>query len=169
VGEWLDYNEDIDQDVDVEMFYNLSNYETANSYIVNSANYGYCFDGTVKGNGDNSLVGGGSTALDPKYIDILWDDTPMITVNGVQRKALTLDSHELSLGRVLFHVQGTDDINNKELLTEGNVIIADEELKVYDLAGVLVARLQKQDSAILNGGIYIVHSKEKVQKILIRE
>jgi hypothetical protein len=130
VGEWLDYNEDIDQDVDVEMFYNLSNYETANSYIVNSANYGYCFDGTVKGNGDNSLVGGGSTALDPKYIDILWDDTPMITVNGVQRKALTLDSHELSLGRVLFHVQGTDDINNKELLTEGNVIIA-----AYDQEG----------------------------------
>ena len=49
------------------------------------------------------------------------------------------------------------------------MIMADEELKVYDLAGVLVARLQKQDSAILNGGIYIVHSKEKVQKILIRE
>ena len=129
VGEWVDFNEEIKQDVDVEMFYNLSNYETANSYIVNSANYGYCFDGTIKGNGDNSLVGGGSTSLNPKYIDILWDDTPMITVNGVQRKALMLDSHELSLGRVLFHVQGADDTDNKELLTEGNVIIAayDEE------------------------------------------
>jgi hypothetical protein len=48
VGEWLGYEEDIEQDVEVEMFYNLSNYESANSYIVNSANYGYCFDATVK-------------------------------------------------------------------------------------------------------------------------
>ena len=129
VGEWLAYEEDIEQDVEVDMFYNLSNYETANSYIVNSANYGYCFDGTVKGNGDNSLVGG-NTSLDPKYIDILWDDTPMITVNGVQRKALTLDLHELSLGRVMFHVQGAADEENKELLSEGNVIIA-----AYDAEG----------------------------------
>ncbi|MBE6198201.1 MAG: hypothetical protein E7141_05950 [Rikenellaceae bacterium] len=130
VSEWKRYDEVIKQEVDVEMFYNLSNYETANSYIVNSANYGYCFDGTIKGNGDSSLVGGESTSLNPKYIDILWDDTPMITINGVQRKALTLDLHELSQGRVLFHVQG--DLNNdmdKRLLSEGNVIIAayDEE------------------------------------------
>ena len=130
VAEWLDYGEDIKQDVDVDMFYNLSNYETANSYIVNSANYGYCFDGTVKGNGDSSLVGGGNVNIDPKYIDILWDDTPMITVNGVQRKALSLDLNELSLGRVLFHVQGSEDEDNKELLSEGNVIIA-----AYDQEG----------------------------------
>ena len=129
VGEWLSYEENIEQEVEVDMFYNLSNYETANSYIVNSANYGYCFDGTIKGNGNNSLVGG-NTSLDPKYIDILWDDTPMITVNGVQRKALTLDSHELSFGRVMFHVQGAADEENKELLSEGNVIIA-----AYDAEG----------------------------------
>ena len=129
VGEWLAYGEDIEQDVDVEMFYNLSNYETANSYIINSANYGYCFDGTVKGNGESLLVGGGDTAIAPNYIDILWDDTPMITVDGVQRKALVLDSHKLSQGRVLFHVQGAANTDNKELLTEGNVVIAayDEE------------------------------------------
>ena len=129
VGEWLAYEEEIDQDVDVEMFYNLSNYETANSYIVNSANYGYCFDGTVKGNGESSLVGGGNTTIAPGYIDILWDDTPMITVDGVQRKAFTLDSHELAQGRVLFHIQGATDNDNKELLSEGNVIVAayDEE------------------------------------------
>ena len=128
VNEWLGYGEEVNQEVDVEMFYNLSNYGTANSYIVNSANYGYCFDGTVKGNGDNSLVGG-STTLDPKYIDILWDDTPLITVDGVQRKALSLDMHELSLGRVLFHVQGSSDQKDKQLQSEGNVLIAayDEE------------------------------------------
>ncbi len=130
VRDWKRHDEVIEQDVEVEMFYNLSNYETANSYIVNSANYGYCFDGVVKGNGDNSLLNGVDTSLNPGYIDILWDDTPMITVDGVQRKALTLDLHELSLGRVLFHVQGNpNDKEDKRLLSEGNVVIAayDEE------------------------------------------
>ena len=130
VNDWKRHDEIIEQEVDVDMFYNLSNYESANSYIVNSANYGYCFDGTVKGNGDSSLVGRVDTELKPGYIDILWDDTPMITVNGVQRKALTLDLNELSLGRVLFHVQGNpNDEEDKRLLSEGNVVIAayDEE------------------------------------------
>ena len=130
VGEWKRYEEVIEQEVEVDMFYNLSNYETANSYIVNSANYGYCFDATIKGNGHNALVGGDNTSLTPKYIDILWDDTPLVTIDGVQRKALTLDLHELSHGRVLFHVQGNpDDIDDKSLLSEGNVVIAayDEE------------------------------------------
>ena len=129
VSDWKRHDEVIEQEVDVDMFYNLSNYETANSYIVNSANYGYCFDGTVIGNGDNSLVGG-NTSINPGYIDILWDDTPMITIDGVQRKALTLDMHELSLGRVLFHIQGNpNDKQDKRLLSEGNVVIAayDEE------------------------------------------
>lgn len=130
VEEWNVYEDEIVQDVEVDMFYNLSNYETANSYIVNSANYGYCFDGTIKGNGDNSLVGG-STTITPGYIDILWDDTPNITVNGVERKALTLDVNKLSEGRVLFHVQGDpNNKDNKELLSEGNVIIA-----AYDKQG----------------------------------
>ena len=131
VSDWKRYEEDIEQSVDVDIFYNLSNYETANSYIVNSANYGYCFDATVKGNGDNSLVGGGDVSLNPGYIDILWDDTPMITINGEQRKALTLDLHKTSQGRVLFHVQGNpDDETDKRLLSEGNVVIA-----AYDKEG----------------------------------
>ena len=130
VSDWNVYQDEIKQDVEVEMFYNLSNYETANSYIVNSANYGYCFDGTIKGNGDNSLVGG-STTITPGYIDILWDDTPNITINGEERKALTLDINKLSEGRVLFHVQGDpSNKDNKVLLSEGNVIIA-----AYDQQG----------------------------------
>ncbi len=130
VSDWKSHDEVIEQEVEVDMFYNLSNYETANSYIINSANYGYCFDGTIKGNGDNSLLGGADVSLKPKYIDILWDDTPMITVDGVQRKALTLDLHGLSYDRVLFHVQGNpNDGEDKRLLSEGNVVIAayDEE------------------------------------------
>ena len=131
VEEWKRHDEVIEQEVDVDMFYNLSNYETANSYIVNSANYGYCFDGTVKGNGDSSLFGGGDTSLNPGYVDVLWDDTPMITVNGEQRKALLLDMNTLSEGRVLFHIQGNpNDKEDKQLLTEGNVVIA-----AYDKQG----------------------------------
>ena len=131
VSEWKNHDEVIEQEVTVDMFYELSNYETANSYIVNSANYGYCFNATVKGNGDSSLVGGVDCSLAPGYVDILWDDTPTITVDGVERKALTLDKNELSLGRVLFHVQGNpDDIEDKKLLTEGNVVIA-----AYDKPG----------------------------------
>ncbi len=130
VNEWKMYENEIVQDVDVDMFYNLSNYEHANCYIINSANYGYHFDATVKGNGDNSLVGG-STTLNPAYVDILWDDTPMVNINGVQRKALSLDSHELSDGKVMFHVLGNpNDENDKRLLSEGNVIFA-----VYDHEG----------------------------------
>ena len=130
VEEWKRHDEVIEQEVDVNMFYNLSNYETANSYIVNSANYGYCFDATIKGNGDNSMIGGVDTSLNPGYVDILWDDTPMITVDGEQRKALTLDMNTLSEGRVLFHVQGSADEEDKRLLTEGNVVIA-----AYDKQG----------------------------------
>ena len=125
VGEWKHHDEAIEQDVEVDMFYDLSNYETANSYIVNSANYGYCFDATVKGNGESRIVGGTSALSNVKYVDILWDDTPMITIDGEQRKALTLDTHELSHGRVLLHVQGNpNDREDKRLLSEGNVVIA---------------------------------------------
>lgn len=130
VGEWNRFEEEIKRDVEVDMFFNLSNYETANSYIVNSANYGYCFDGTVRGNGENIVTRAVNTKIEPKYIDILWDDTPLIEVNGEMRKAVELKSHELTLGRVLFHVYGnSQDQNDKKLTTEGNVIIAayDEE------------------------------------------
>ena len=123
---------DINQEVDVDMFFNLSNYESANSYIVNSANYGYCFDGTIKGNGEGAVARANNATINPGYIDILWDDTPKITVNGVERKAVELVSHELTLGRVLFQVHGNQSTNDqgkvnkddKTLTTEGNVIIA---------------------------------------------
>ena len=129
VSEWNRHEEVINQEVEVDMFYNLSTYETANTYIVNSGNYGYCIDATVKGNGDNSLVGG-EAEIHPKYVDILWDDTPLITVDGVQRKALSLNLNEVSNGKILFNVQGNpDDVNDKRLLSEGNVVLAayDEE------------------------------------------
>ena len=108
-------------------------------------------------------------------VTCLKDDKAVVYAGGTMNQPIT-NIVEKEDGTITFDycldgdenaIVGIDDV--ADFLVEGNVIMADEELKVYDLAGVLVARLQKQDSAILNGGIYIVHSKEKVQKILIRE
>ncbi|MBO5875252.1 MAG: fimbrillin family protein [Alistipes sp.] len=125
VGEWERFTTDIKQEVSVNMYYDLSVYERANCYMITSANYGYCFDATVKGNGNGGIVGVSDTSLNPGYIDILWDDTPDVTINGVPQKTLKLASHTLSEGRVMFDILGNpNDDNDKQLLAEGNVIIA---------------------------------------------
>ena len=49
VADWTKHDHDVNQDVTVDMFYDLSRYGTANCYLINSANYGYSFDATVKG------------------------------------------------------------------------------------------------------------------------
>lgn len=134
VADW-NYGGEIDKVIDIDMYYNLSTYETANCYQIASANYGYCFDGTVKGNGNGSIVGVSNTTIpDDCYIDVLWDDTPAIdiTVDGVtsKRSSFHLVSHRLSQGKVLFEVIGTtNDYNDptykdKRLKAQGNVVLA---------------------------------------------
>ena len=134
VADWNDGGE-IDKVIDVDMYYNLSTYETANCYHIASGNYGYCFDGRVKGNGNGSVVGVSDTTIpDDCYIDVLWDDTPAIdiTVDGVKskRSSFHLVSHRLSQGKVLFEVVGTtNDYNDstykdKRLKAQGNVVLA---------------------------------------------
>ncbi|MBO5814095.1 MAG: fimbrillin family protein [Alistipes sp.] len=121
VADWTKHDHDVNQDVTVDMFYDLSRYGTANCYLINSANYGYSFDATVKGNGDSSLVGNVDTTLEPGYIDILWDDMPK--VNG--EPTVQLASNYLSNHRVLFKVLGNpNNIDDKALQAEGSVIIA---------------------------------------------
>lgn len=132
VGEWNDYDEDITREAGANMYYNLSTYGTANSYMIHSANYGYSFDGTVKGNGDASSVGKVSTAINPGYVDILWTDMPAVSLdltndgvnNPVSMHTVSLITNSLSQGKVLVKVQGNPDKNDKSLLSEGNVIIA---------------------------------------------
>ena len=121
VEDWIKHDHDVSQEVTVDMFYDLSRYGTANSYIINSANYGYSFNATVKGNGDSSLVGNIDTSLNPGYIDILWDDMPQYN----NKPTVELVSHQLSNHRVLLKVLGNpEDNNDKTLKSEGNVIIA---------------------------------------------
>lgn len=61
------------------------------------------------------------------------------------------------------------DVDEADFTLEGKVIMAGANVEVYDLAGLLVARLQKHDSAILGRGVYVVRSKEMVKKILTCE
>ncbi len=123
------------------IYYNLSRYGTSNCYEINSGNYNYCFDGTVKGNGNGASVGVTDVSLNPGYVDILWSDIPgqgegfangewefkMDASGRKERKQLfELVSNYLSNGKVLLHVNGdyTEDITKTPLKTEGNVIIA---------------------------------------------
>lgn len=125
VGEWVLFNTDIKEDVAANMYYDLSVYETANCYTITSGNYGYCFDATVKGNGNSEIVGVVDPSLNIGYVDILWDDTPQVNIGGVMRKTVTLASNRLSEGRIMFNVAGNpNDKEDKRLLAEGNVVIA---------------------------------------------
>ena len=125
VEDWNKHDHDVTQEVAVEMFYDLSRYGTANCYLINSANYGYSFNATVKGNGDSSLVGNDDTTLNPGYVDILWTDMPTVEINGEQKQTVQLVSNRLSNNRVLLKVLGNPkDTEDKTLKAEGNVIIA---------------------------------------------
>lgn len=55
-----EYPDDVESDFNSEIYYDLGTEETANSYIVSSANYKYCFDVTVKGNGSMGVADGKS-------------------------------------------------------------------------------------------------------------
>ena len=124
---------DISSDINTSgTFYDLSSTGTANCYIVSSANFAYCFDATVKGNGNTVALGGGiETTLNPKTVEIVWiddavkDDFVLETaseVNGVTRGRIVE-------GKVLFRVigardnQGNVNKSDKSLHSEGNVLL----------------------------------------------
>lgn len=101
-----------------EVFFDLSSTESANCYMVSSANYNYCFDVTVKGNGASGVLDGSDTALDPGYVDVVWMDK---CLEGV----FELASNFPSQGRALFKLKGDSDVNIKDIPddVEGNVLI----------------------------------------------
>lgn len=113
---------DINSDVSIsETFYNLSANGTANCYIVSSANFSYCFDATVKGNGNSDAFGGGLDAtLSPTYADVIWSEVP----------EFVLATHKIKEGKVMFRLEGNDGESDKSLKSEGNVLVG-----VYDKEG----------------------------------
>ncbi len=134
-------------DEDFDLLTDLSQYGTANSYIVSSANRGYCFTGTVKGNGPEGAAFTGrngerivlDNATDLGNIDsvaIVRSDALMkkqggvwVPVTDMAERASTpiieLVTGQLSNGRVIFRVLGNpDDKSDYSLQYKGNVKIA---------------------------------------------
>ena len=120
VGDWSEGDE-MNVTTGGDIFYDLSSNGTANCYMVSSANYSYCFNATVKGNGPDGVLDGMDFNLpDAAYVDVLWMST---TLDGV----FELVSDRLSEGRVLFKVKGDEeDYSNKQIPAgkEGNVLLA---------------------------------------------
>ena len=130
IADWTDGG-DVNSDINISStFYDLSTTGTANCYIVSSANFGYCFNATVKGNGNSAAIGGGIDAvLAPKTVEIIWSEVA----------EFRLETNKIVEGKVLFNVDGnttTDritgkiDRSDKSLKSEGNVLLG-----VYDAQG----------------------------------
>lgn len=130
---------------DFGLLTDLSRYGTANCYIVSSANRGYCFDATVKGNGVNTLTKRDGTViqlpdrdvhLDIDTVAILRSDAMMkLDENGkmqpitnykdrVKTPIVELLSNKLTDGKIVFRVPGnTANSSDYRLINRGNVKI----------------------------------------------
>lgn len=130
---------------DFGLLTDLSRYGTANCYIVSSANRGYCFDATVKGNGVNTLTKRDGTViqlpdrdvhLDIDEVKILRSDAMMeLDKNGkmqliteyakrVNTPIVELLSNKLTDGKIVFRVPGNkDNSSDYRLIYRGNVKI----------------------------------------------
>lgn len=130
---------------DYGLLTDLSRYGTANCYIVSSANRGYCFDATVKGNGVNTLTKRDGTIiqlpdkdvhLDIDSVAILRSDAMMeLDADGkmqpitnykerVKPPIVELLSNKLTDGKIVFRVPGnTANSSDYRLICRGNVKI----------------------------------------------
>lgn len=126
IQEWQDNNEDVNSNVETSStFYNLSANGTANCYIVSSANFNYCFDATIKGNGSISAMPGAriDPYISPKSVKVIWSQVP--------ETCFHLETEKIVEGKVLFKILGnTEDLSDKTLKNEGNVLLG-----VYDAQG----------------------------------
>lgn len=145
VGKWDYDGTDYLIEENVRLLTDLSRYGTANCYIVSSANMGYCFDATIKGNGVNTLTKRDGTtirlpdndvSLQVDHVAILRTDAmmklegdKMVFINNMEDRGtiemVRLISDKLSDGKVMFEVIGDpDNPENYALQYKGNVKIA---------------------------------------------
>lgn len=134
VSDWL-VGDSVEQVADQSIFYDLSTYGTSNCYHISSANYSYCFDGRVKGNGNYSTLGltEDSVILDPEpaYVDIVWYD--------MEKCPVSLSSNTLVNGRVLLKVTGNEGSTLIPEESEGNVLIAAyDKIPEKDVSGQII-------------------------------
>lgn len=143
--DWV-YEEDKEYEIiqNFDLLTDLSRYGTANCYIVSSANRGYCFDATIKGNGVNTLTRRDGTIirlpdtdvrLEVDKVEILRSDA-MMQLNMQTGKMEPIEDYEkrvsiniikllsdkLTDGKIVFTVPGNpDDSDDYRLLYRGNV------------------------------------------------
>lgn len=130
IEDWVDTGHEIMNEVQTSStFYNLSANGTSNCYIVSSANFSYCFDATIKGNGSTAAMAGSRINpyfdTEPKTVKIEWSQVP--------EQYFHLETEKIVEGKVLFKVNGnSNDITDKSLpaQAEGNVLLG-----VYDENG----------------------------------
>ena len=134
IAEWTFKDEEgIRYDVSAKMYYDLSRYGTANSYIVASSNVGYTFSGNVKGCGNENggaIVAGCNnwTLPEDSYIDVIYTSDKE---NPEESELMVLEGHSLTDGKIIFSVPGNpDDHSDMSLWKKGNAIIA-----AYDYKG----------------------------------
>lgn len=117
VGTWVDETDITVDQMKGDVYYSLSDTETANCYVVSSANYNYSFNATIKGNGVSGLVDASSVNLDAKYVKLIWKDDNL-------EFELKNTNNLLYDGKALFRVIGNlNDPDDKSLKTEGNALI----------------------------------------------
>lgn len=125
-GRWIQDNNKVLNDLEGSVFFDLSQNETANCYMVSSANYNYCFDARIKGNGVNGVVDGTDVNLNPSYVKVLWQDAS-VTPASDGAPGFKLLSNKIASGMVLFTVKGSGTASDHSLQSEGNVLLG-----VYD-------------------------------------
>ena len=138
VGEWEDVKDPIDVDESTGIIYNLSEAQTANTYIVSSA-YSYCFDATVRGNGYTGVVGipGALDAGHSIYqvegavsAEVVWTDLVGASNSELDPKddPENLDKYfqlspTLVEGKVCFTIPQSESGMTRALPKEGNVVL----------------------------------------------
>ena len=130
-------------EISTKFFTDLTRYGTANSYIVTSANMGYSFDVTVKGNGVNRLKGFKKEVVLPdtdpslntakvrlieKDASFRWDAgqgkyVPLTDPEERKNAPLITVQEQLSDNKALFEIPGSDVKDDYRLQYKGNAII----------------------------------------------
>ena len=118
VSEW-GAGDDVNVETGGEVFFDLSSTRSANCYMISSANYNYCFNVTIKGNGADGVLDGSDPTLNPGYLDVVWMDESL-------EGKFVMSSNYPSQGRALFSLKGNPENPDDKSLPEGlegNVLI----------------------------------------------
>ena len=177
VSDWDYVKNDYVIDDNFELLTDLSRYGTSNSYIVSSANRGYCFTGTVKGNGDvgNVFTGRAGTTiqLDASGVNLNVDHIGIVRSDAMLRKLA--DDEPVPSGAAVINengsrwvMQNNDDRYKTDMielvsdqLSDGRVIfrvLGAEDKSDYSLqykGNVKIAAFDASDNIIWSWHIWI--------------